>query len=392
MSFFEYVDTLAKGDPKLQQLYNEEKGTDAQSYQREVARLREEVTKLKNILQSNEPIAAPAFACNIKFFDYVADLSKRDPQLRKLYLEEIRTNPPTPRKEIMRLRDEIGKIRASIKSKNAGAGGPVASPGAGMGAGTVKINAMKPKVGGAMPSMGGGASMGGTPRPTMGGGNGMMGNGMMGNGMMGNGMMGNGMMGGGTPAAAAPTPTPSAPPPPSEPPAPQIDVSKYEREVEEAKARADAANREKEQAQTQAKEWENKYNQAYESLANTRKVLEKDVADEKKMALQGMIKELIPVVDSFDIVFRAKVEDERMKSFIEGFKMTYNKLINLLKQKNVEILVPHLGDEYNSDFMEAIQATEGPEDNKVVEIFGSAFKLNDILIRPARVIISKKQV
>ena len=116
---------------------------------------------------------------------------------------------------------------------------------------------------------------------------------------------------------------------------------------------------------------------------------DKEVENEKKFALKEMIKEIIPIIDTFDVAFKKRIEDEVVKGYVEGFRIIYNKLCNLLKAKQVEIVIPTIGEEYNPTYMEAIQVSEGPENNKVMDVYGKAFILHDVVLRPARVIISK---
>ena len=167
------------------------------------------------------------------------------------------------------------------------------------------------------------------------------------------------------------------------------DIHQLKTELKELSEKATKNQSSVEESDKVAEGWKNKYYEAFADLSNARKMLDKEVENEKKFALKEMIKEIIPIIDTFDVAFKKRIEDEVVRGYVEGFKIIYNKLCNLLKAKQVEIVIPTIGEEYNPTYMEAIQVSEGPENNKVMDLYGKAFILHDVVLRPARVIISK---
>ena len=163
-------------------------------------------------------------------------------------------------------------------------------------------------------------------------------------------------------------------------------------EVDELKAKLAAAEKRFEAADKEKDDWKNKYYGAYADMANTRKQVEKENAEFKKYAVQSVIKEIVPVLDSFDLALKNEPKDENLKKYLEGFNMIHSKLLNSLKQLGVEIIIPQKGEEYNPNKMEAFSTVDGDEDNRVAEVFLKGYKLHDHLIRPAGVIITKKAV
>ena len=167
------------------------------------------------------------------------------------------------------------------------------------------------------------------------------------------------------------------------------DVNKLKQELHDANEKIAKLQSTFEESDKAAEGWKNKYYEAFADLSNARKMLDKEVESEKKFALKEIIKDIIPVIDTFDVAFKKRIEDEVVRGYVEGFKIIYNKLCNLLKARQVEIIIPTIGEEYNPNYMEAIQVSEGPENNKVIDVYGKAFILHDVVLRPARVIISK---
>lgn len=153
----------------------------------------------------------------------------------------------------------------------------------------------------------------------------------------------------------------------------------------DAEAKFEAADQEREK-------FKNKYYEVYADMANMRKQLEKEADDFKKYANKDFIKELIPSLDAFDMALKKEPEDETLKKYLEGFQMIHKKLLAVLKNAGVELIDPKVGDEYDSNTMEAFQSIDGEEDNKVVDCFVKGYKLKDHLLRAAGVVISKKAV
>ncbi len=179
-------------------------------------------------------------------------------------------------------------------------------------------------------------------------------------------------------------------------PAEEID---YKKEFETVKKQLDELNQNYEEVlkvskekEKEAKDWENKYYTVYADMANTRKQVEKENQEFKRYAISSTIRELIPVLDSFDMALKNEPQDEKIKNYVSGFKMIHSKFLNSLKQLGVEIINPKIGEEFNPHLMEAFSTVEGEKDNLVAETFLKGYKLHEHLLRSAGVIITKKPV
>ena len=146
-----------------------------------------------------------------------------------------------------------------------------------------------------------------------------------------------------------------------------------------------------ENADKEVEKYKNKYLEAYADMQNVRRMVEKESNDFKEHAIEDFVKELIPSLDAFDMALKKKPEDEAVKKYVEGFEMIHRKLLNSLKQCQVEVVIPQVGEEYDPQHMNAFSTVPGKEDNKVVDVFVKGYKLKGHLLRPAGVIISAKQ-
>lgn len=142
----------------------------------------------------------------------------------------------------------------------------------------------------------------------------------------------------------------------------------------------------------EAAKWKNEYYKAYADLDNLRKSLQKDHQEALKYRAEGFLDELIPVLDNFYIALQGNVSSEEAKNYRIGFSYIYNQLVNALTSEGVKEAEVKLGDEFDANYMHAIDTLETEEEpNKVVKINQKGYYLKDRLIRPAMVTVSKKK-
>jgi len=101
-----------------------------------------------------------------------------------------------------------------------------------------------------------------------------------------------------------------------------------------------------------------------------------------KFANQGLIEELIPVMDSFNIAIASGHKE---------LEPVYKQFISVLKSKGLEELEPK-GENFNPSFHEAIgvERVESIDDNhKVIQVLQKGYKLGEKIIRPAKVKIGE---
>lgn len=130
--------------------------------------------------------------------------------------------------------------------------------------------------------------------------------------------------------------------------------------------------------------WE-KATYAIAELENVRKRADKMVADAHRYGLAKIITDLLPVVDSLEQALKLTDKEHQ-----EGLTLTMDLFLKVLQKYGVEQLDPQ-GLAFNPQEHEAmslvVTASEAP--NTVLEVFQKGYKLNERLIRPARVIVAK---
>lgn len=144
-----------------------------------------------------------------------------------------------------------------------------------------------------------------------------------------------------------------------------------------------------------AENWE-KFLAAKAEADNVRKRAERDVANAHKYALEKFIPELLTVKDSLELGVKnaldsvAEEPSEQMSNFIEGSEMTVTMLTNALEKVGVTMVNPE-GETFNPEFHQAMTMVPSPDvaPNTIIEVIQKGYTLNERLLRPAMVIVSK---
>ena len=142
-------------------------------------------------------------------------------------------------------------------------------------------------------------------------------------------------------------------------------------------------------AEQQAHEnWE-KSVRAIAELDNVRRRAERDVTNAHRFGLEKILNSLLPVVDSLEQALQLadKSGDTSMQ---EGLTLTIKLFVDVLEKYGVKQLDPQ-GATFDPQQHEAmsIQPSDDFPPNTILTVFQRGYVLNDRVIRPARVIVSK---
>lgn len=142
-------------------------------------------------------------------------------------------------------------------------------------------------------------------------------------------------------------------------------------------------------AEQQAHEnWE-KSVRAMAEVDNMRRRAERDVANAHRYSLEKFSASLLPVVDSLEQALQLSHTDADA-NMREGLELTMKLLVNVLDKFDVKQLNP-MGEVFDPQQHEAMSMMESPgaAPNTILVVFQKGYKLNDRVIRPARVIVAK---
>lgn len=125
-------------------------------------------------------------------------------------------------------------------------------------------------------------------------------------------------------------------------------------------------------------------------LINYRKRKDEEVSKMLIYANEDIIKELIVSVDSFERAISIKTEDEAILKYLEGFKMIYANIINVLNKYGVKEIngvdIP-----FDPTYHQAVltETKEGTDSGMVLEVLQKGYMLKEKVIRPAMVKVSE---
>ena len=136
-----------------------------------------------------------------------------------------------------------------------------------------------------------------------------------------------------------------------------------------------------------ADQTKDQYLRALADIENTKKRLARDRDEAAKWAAERIIRELLPILDSFGQALRT-IEDAPVKA---GVELIHRQLLALLAKEGVTP-IEAVGQPFDHHRHEAADhvETDGHADGTVVEELQTGYLWHDKVLRPSLVKISKK--
>ena len=161
-----------------------------------------------------------------------------------------------------------------------------------------------------------------------------------------------------------------------------------EAKLESPEKNADSLEAQLEDAQKKASDnWE-QFLRAKAEMDNLRRRNTKDVENAHKYGIEKFVNELLPVLDG--MAMGLATEDASAESLREGMELTMNMMAKMLEKLGIEEVDP-LNEKFDPEKHQAMtmQPNADVEPNTVIAVMQKGYVLNDRLIRPAMVMVSK---
>lgn len=144
-----------------------------------------------------------------------------------------------------------------------------------------------------------------------------------------------------------------------------------------------------EEARREAAEYLDSLQRLKAEFENYRKRMLREQSEYLTMASQGLILELLPVLDNFERALSHAAEAEA-GDFGSGVQLLYNQLIDIMAKQGLTAIDP-IGEPFDPLRHEALMQTdsEDHEENIIVEVFDKGYELKGRVIRPAKVKVSQ---
>lgn len=123
---------------------------------------------------------------------------------------------------------------------------------------------------------------------------------------------------------------------------------------------------------------------------NYRKRVEREKQQIMKDSLAGFLKEFFTPLDDMDRVLNQSSKDQSFESLLEGVRLMEENFWRVFAKVGVR-RIDALGKPFDPVQHEAMAAVPAPgvEPNTVLEVFQNGYKIDDHILRPARVIVSR---
>jgi molecular chaperone GrpE len=140
-------------------------------------------------------------------------------------------------------------------------------------------------------------------------------------------------------------------------------------------------------AKAEAEKMRDEWLRAKAETENVRRRGVEDVAKAHRFGLEGFAGALLAVKDSLDAALT--VENTSIESFKEGVELTARQLDSVFEKFAIKEINPH-GEKFDPHRHQAISQVESPEEpNTIVSVLQKGYLLNDRVLRPALVVVSK---
>jgi molecular chaperone GrpE len=125
-------------------------------------------------------------------------------------------------------------------------------------------------------------------------------------------------------------------------------------------------------------------------LDNFRKRSAREREDAIRYANQGLLEDLLPVIDNFEMGMQAAAQDKSSMIYI-GMDMVRRQLNDFLAGQGVSE-IPAEGQMFDPNVHEAVSQEVGEEEGRILRVHRRGFLLRDRLLRPATVVVAKSAV
>jgi molecular chaperone GrpE len=127
----------------------------------------------------------------------------------------------------------------------------------------------------------------------------------------------------------------------------------------------------------------------YQNLEkNTEKLTKLRFLQTKK----SLAEDIIPVIDALNIALKSRDEldlEDKTEAWVDGICASIEELEDVLADMGLNKFLPKKGEKFDPDIHEAVTTVEEGKRGNIFDVLQPGYKLDSVLIRPARVVVSK---
>lgn len=170
------------------------------------------------------------------------------------------------------------------------------------------------------------------------------------------------------------------------------DYDKHEKHDEHKKNHDDKLEKQNEENLKKIKDLQEALLRTQADNVNYRKRKDEEVAKRLEYANEDLVKEILPVVDNFERAISLDDDnlDDELSKFLQGFKMIYCHLVDILNKYDVKA-IDGANKPFDPKFHQAVltEKADGMESGMVIEVMQKGYLFKDKVIRPAMVKVSE---
>lgn len=149
--------------------------------------------------------------------------------------------------------------------------------------------------------------------------------------------------------------------------------------------------KELEETKQALEDYKDKYLRLSAEFDNYRKRTMKEKAELIKNGGEKAISAILPILDDLERALQNMQKADDVKAMYEGIGLIHQKFLKNLGHEGLEKMNP-VGEAFDTDFHEAIALVPAPEEaqkGKVLDCVQTGYKLNDKVIRHAKVVVAQ---
>ncbi len=164
-----------------------------------------------------------------------------------------------------------------------------------------------------------------------------------------------------------------------------------EKEAEKELTAEEKLNNELEETKQSLEDYKDKYLRLSAEFDNYRKRTLKEKAELIKNGGEKAIEAVLPILDDLERALQNMQKADDVKAMYEGIDLIYQKFLKNLGHEGLTKMEP-IGESFDTDFHEAIALVPTQEEDKkgkVLDCVQTGYKLNDKVIRHAKVVVAQ---
>ena len=153
----------------------------------------------------------------------------------------------------------------------------------------------------------------------------------------------------------------------------------------------DKMAKELKEAKQALEDYKDKYLRLSAEFDNYRKRTLKEKAELIKNGGEKAISAVLPILDDLERALQNMQKADDVKAMYEGIDLIYQKFLKNLNHEGLVKMEP-VGENFDTDFHEAIALVPAPEEaqkGKVLDCVQTGYKLNEKVIRHAKVVVAQ---